>query len=70
MVAMMRLYPADHACLHQAVMCSTDRVIWISQAVDDRISDTPGAQNQDFYGYDLRALIDGRGEALRGVLQR
>ena len=70
MVAMLRLYPADHSCLHQAVMCSTDRVIWISQAVDDRLSATPGAQNQTFYGYDLRALIDGGGTAVRGVLTR
>ena len=54
MVELLRKYPPGHPCLHQVVMCSTDRVIWVSQAIDDRTSDTPGAQNQVFYRYHLR----------------
>jgi hypothetical protein len=69
MVELLRQDPPDHDCLHQAVMCSTDRLIWVSQAVDDRSSTTPGAQNQDFYGYDLTALVEGR-DGLIGILRR
>ena len=53
MVRLLRQYPPEHACLHQVVMCPTDLTIWVSQAIDDRQSETPGAQNQTFYGYEL-----------------
>ena len=53
MVALLRRYPPGHPCLHQAVMCPTDRIIWVSQAVDDRTSKTAGAQNQTFHAYRL-----------------
>ena len=53
MVALLRRYPPGPPCLHQAVMCPTDRIIWVSQAVDDRTSKTAGAQNQTFHAYRL-----------------
>ena len=53
MVELLRQYPPGHPCLHQVVMCPEDLVIWVSQAVDDRNSSTPGAQNQTFTGYRL-----------------
>ncbi len=59
MVGLLRQYPPSAPCLHQAVMASTDRFLWISQAADDRKLPFPGAQNLDFYGYDLKALWAG-----------
>jgi hypothetical protein len=58
MIELLRQYPAGHPCLHQVVMGSSDRLIWVSQAVDDRRSPTAGAQNQPFVRYDLRAIVD------------
>lgn len=60
LIRLMRGYPPKHACLHQAVMCSTDRVLWVANAVDNRDNPTAGAQNQTFYRVDLRALVAGR----------
>ena len=57
MISLLRKYPPGHPCLHQVVMNGTDRTLWVAQAVDDRTTDTPGAQNQEFYPYDLRALL-------------
>jgi len=57
MIDLLRKYPSGHPCLHQAVMCGTDRKMWVSQAVDDRKSSTPGAQNQQFYEYDLLKIL-------------
>ncbi|MEE2886668.1 MAG: C45 family peptidase [Planctomycetota bacterium] len=57
MIDLLRKYPTGHACLHQAVMCATDRKIWVAQAIDDRDSPAAGAQNQQFYQYDLLELL-------------
>ena len=54
---LLRKYPSGHPCLHQAVMCATDRRIWVAQAIDDRESSAAGAQNQQFYQYDLLELL-------------
>ncbi len=59
MIALLRTYPVSHSCLHQAVMCPNDRAIWVSHARDPREDPLPGAQNQPFLRYDLRALADG-----------
>ncbi len=60
MIELLRKYPKGHPCLHQAVMCGTDRKIWVAQAVDDRGNDAAGAQNQGFYEYDLRQMCRGQ----------
>lgn len=57
MIALLRKYPSGHECLHQAVMCGTDRKIWVAQAIDKRVSATAGAQNQRFYEYDLLEIL-------------
>ncbi len=59
MIRLLRGYPPPHACLHQAVMCPNDLVIWVSQARDPRSDPLAGAQNQSFLRYDLRALLAG-----------
>ncbi|HEX5136246.1 MAG TPA: C45 family autoproteolytic acyltransferase/hydrolase [Planctomycetota bacterium] len=59
MIALLRSYPASHPCLHQAVMCPKDRAIWVSNARDPADDPLPGAQNQPFLRYDLRALLAG-----------
>jgi dienelactone hydrolase len=59
MIALLRGYPPPHACLHQAVMCPNDRVLWVSQAGDPRSDPLAGAQNQAFLRYDLRRLLAG-----------
>ena len=59
MIALLRTYPVSHPCLHQAVMCGSDRAIWVSNARDPREDPLPGAQNQPFLRYDLRAFADG-----------
>jgi len=59
MIALLRSYPVMHSCLHQAVMCGNDRAIWVSQARDPREDPLPGAQNQPFLRYDLRAFAEG-----------
>ena len=57
LIELLRRYPREHGCLHQAVMAGTDRWIWVANAADERKAACAGAQNQDFYGYDLRALL-------------
>ncbi len=59
MIALLRTYPVSHSCLHQAVMCPNDRAIWVSEARDPREDPLPGAQNQPFLRYDLRAFVEG-----------
>ncbi|MCK6458873.1 MAG: C45 family autoproteolytic acyltransferase/hydrolase [Planctomycetes bacterium] len=59
MIALLRSYPASHPCLHQAVMCPSDRTIWVSHARDPAEDPLPGAQNQPFLRYDLRTLLGG-----------
>ena len=59
MIELLRSYPPVHPCLHQAVMCPTDRSIWVSQAKDPAHDPLPGAQNQAFLRYDLPALVKG-----------
>ena len=60
MIGLLRSYPATHPCLHQAVMCPTDRSMWVSQAADPAKDPLAGAQNQPFLRYDLRALVAGK----------
>jgi len=60
MISILRAYPPFVPCLHQAVMIPTDRVLWISQAVDPAQHKPAGAQNQAFYRYDLRAFVGGK----------
>lgn len=59
MIEVLRGYPATHPCLHQAVMCPNDRLLWVSQAKDPATDPLAGAQNQVFLRYDLRALVSG-----------
>lgn len=59
MIALLRTYPVSHSCLHQAVLCPNDRAIWVSHARDPREDPLPGAQNQPFLRYDLRAFEGG-----------
>jgi len=59
MIGLLRSYPVSHPCLHQAVMCPSDRSIWVSHAADPAKDPLAGAQNQPFYRYDLAALIKG-----------
>jgi hypothetical protein len=58
MIELLRTYPRGSSCLHQAVFCPTDLVFWASMAEDPAQSPHPGAQNQPFYRYDLRAILD------------
>jgi dienelactone hydrolase len=60
MIALLRGYPVSHPCLHQAVMCPNDRVMWVAQAADPARDPLAGAQNQAFLRYDLRALLAGK----------
>jgi hypothetical protein len=60
MIELLRGYPPSHPCLHQAVMCPNDRVLWVSQAVDPATHPLAGAQNQPFVRYELRGLVAGR----------
>lgn len=57
MIELLRLYPKGHGCLHQAVLCPSDRVLWVAQATDERRAGFAGAQNQAFVRYELRALL-------------
>ena len=59
MIAVLRSYPASHPCLHQAVMCPSDRSIWVSQATDPATDPLPGAQNQPFFRYELAPFVEG-----------
>jgi hypothetical protein len=60
MIELLRGYPPSHPCLHQAVMCPEDRVLWVSQAADPAVDPLAGAQNQEFLRYELRGLVAGK----------
>jgi len=57
MVGALRLYPAFHPGLHQAVMAPGKGDIWVSHAVNPNDDRHPGAQNQPFYRYNLRTIL-------------
>jgi dienelactone hydrolase len=57
MISLCRTYPKEHSCLHQAVFCPSDLRFWVANAKDPATCALPGAQNQTFYPYDLRALL-------------
>jgi len=57
MIAVLRLYPPPHSCLHQAVFCSTDLNFWVANARNPRKTLFAGAQNQTFYRYNLKKLL-------------
>ncbi len=57
MIALCRLYPPTHSCLHQAVFAPRDGRMWIANAVSPESSPTPGAQNQAFHSYRLADLL-------------
>ena len=59
MMSVLRGYPVSHPCLHQAVLCPNDLVLYVSQATDPAVDPMAGAQNQPFFRYDLRALVAG-----------
>jgi dienelactone hydrolase len=60
MIEMLRMYPPEHSCLHQAVFCPSDGVFWASMADDPAQVQFAGAQNQTFYRYDLKAILENR----------
>jgi len=60
MIELLRGYPATHPCLHQAVLCPTDRTLWVAHATDPAEDPLPGAQNQAFVRYDLKSLVAGQ----------
>ena len=57
MIELCRGYPKIHSCLHQAVFCPTDLVLWVSNAKDPAKTPLAGAQNQTFFRYDLNVLL-------------
>lgn len=59
LIRMLRLYPPQIPCLHQAVFCPTDLTLWVAHAADPRKTPWAGAQNQPFYRYNLRSLLAG-----------
>jgi predicted choloylglycine hydrolase len=59
MVRLLRTYPPGHPCLHQAVFAPSEDALWVSHAADPRRVKRAGAQNGDFYRYDLAALVRG-----------
>jgi dienelactone hydrolase len=59
MIELLRGYPPTHPCLHQAVLCPSERAIWVSHARDPAQDPFAGAQNQPFLRYDLPALVRG-----------
>lgn len=58
MIGICRRYPPEHECLHQAVFCPIDGDFWISNAVNPEKSASPGAQNQPFFPYNLKAILE------------
>ena len=60
MVDSLREYQPDAACLHQAVFCPSDRVLWLAQAVNPAHTPNAGAQNQAFVRYPMADLVAGR----------
>jgi len=59
MIELLRKYPPEHSCLHQAVFCPSTLEFWVSNAVNLPEAKFPGAQNQPFYKYNLLKLIRG-----------
>jgi len=59
MIELLRKYPPEHPCLHQAVFSPSTLEFWVSDAVNPSAAKYAGAQNQAFYKYDLVKLIGG-----------
>ncbi len=59
MIELLRKYPPEHPCLHQAVFCPSTLELWVSNAVSPAKAKFAGAQNQPFYKYNLAKLIEG-----------
>jgi len=59
MIELLRMYPPEHSCLHQAVFCPSELRFWASFAKDPHKVRFAGAQNQAFYRYDLEAILQG-----------
>jgi isopenicillin-N N-acyltransferase-like protein len=59
MIELLRKYPPEHPCLHQAVFCPSTLEFWVSNAVNPAEAKFAGAQNQPFYKYNLRKLTQG-----------
>jgi len=59
MIRLLRMYPPEHSCLHQAVFCPSDLKFWAAMAKDPKKVRYAGAQNQVFQRYDLKAILSG-----------
>lgn len=59
MIELLRKYPPEHPCLHQAVFCPSSLEFWVSNAVSPAVARYAGAQNQPFYKYNLAKLVAG-----------
>ncbi|MDP2898078.1 MAG: C45 family autoproteolytic acyltransferase/hydrolase [bacterium] len=59
MIDLLRKYPPEHPCLHQAVFCPSSLEFWVSNAVSPAVARYAGAQNQPFYKYNLARLVAG-----------
>jgi predicted choloylglycine hydrolase/cephalosporin-C deacetylase-like acetyl esterase len=70
MIGLCRQYPMKHSCLHQAVFCPTDLRFWVANAVDPVKVEYAGAQNQTFYPYSLKELLEKDPASLRSKPQR
>jgi predicted choloylglycine hydrolase len=57
MIALLRGYPPDAPCLHQAVFAPGDREIYVAVAKNPHKVRRPGAQNQVFYRYRLDRIL-------------
>jgi dienelactone hydrolase/predicted choloylglycine hydrolase len=58
MIQLLRMYPPMLPCLHQVVFCPGNLDLWISHAAGIRGGKNAGAQNQPFYRYNLRSLLN------------
>lgn len=58
MIGLLRTYPPDHACLHQAVFAPGDGECYVSVAHNPGVP-RAGAQNQTFYRYRMKKVIAG-----------
>jgi len=59
MIELLRKYPPEHSCFHQAVFCPSTLDFWVSNAVSPSRARYAGAQNQPFYKYSLLKLVEG-----------
>ncbi len=57
MIELLRKYPPEHPCLHQAVFCPSTLDLWVSNATAPSGAKFAGAQNQPFYRYNLGKLM-------------